>query len=158
MARVVLIALALLTACSTSVSLSEELVAPTSERITELSAKAGITLEPGDADCAARKLDDEVALQLESEPPGDEAVLAASESVVECVGHELIATAALTPQAGGVKASSLACAASRLDEGFVAALVANGMTGSELPDVEVELSVVTAFAVCLDITELSERQ
>ncbi len=138
--------------------MSDELVAPTAERVTQLAAVAGIALVAEDAICTASQLDDATAVALAADSPESKSVATMAAELVDCVGSEIIAHSALLPQAGGIRESSLSCAAAALDDEFVISLVAMGMSDEVLSRGASELAVVTAFSLCLEVDELLERQ
>lgn len=149
--------LQLVLACG-SPELSDELVAPTAERLTERGEAVGLMLAPADAECAGRRLDEITATALSAVAELDDAVArTVSVAVIECAGTDTIARSALTPFTGGASESSVECAAERLDRRLLEDLVAGQLASDPVPKAEVELAVVTAVSLCLELDELRGR-
>lgn len=151
-------AVALLSGCSTGGTLSQERLETTSERVSQLAESAGITLTSDDARCTARKLTDDVSIEIEDESASSEAFDAVGAALIGCLDPGVVARSALLPHAGGIREGSLDCAARTLDQAFVVELVTNAMAGNNVSGATGELAVVSAFAVCLGTDELLERQ
>ncbi len=151
------LSLPLLFACGAP-ELPDELVAPSAERLTERSEAVGLMLAPADAECASRRLDETTATALVAPDELDDAVARTlSVAVIECAGTDTIARSALTPFTGGASESSVDCAADRLDQRLLEDLVAGQLASDPVPKAEVELAVVTAVSLCLELDELRGR-
>ncbi len=149
--------LQLLLACGAP-ELPDDLVAPTAERLIERSEAVGLVLAPADAECATRRLNEVAATALTADAELDDAVArTVSAAVIECAGTGTIARSALTPFTGGASESSVDCAADRLDEPLLEDLVTGQLASDPVPKAEVELAVVTAVSLCLDLDELRGR-
>lgn len=154
---VLVLGLVLLVACGTE-ELADALVAPTAAQLSERSEAVGLTLAPADAECASRRLDEATATALTSaEELEDLVARTVSVAIIDCAGTDTIALSALTPFTGGASESSVACAADRLDRRLLEDLVAGQLASDPVPMAEVELAVVTAVSLCLDLDELRGR-
>ena len=146
-----------LASCGTA-ELAEALVGPTAERLSERSEEVGLKLAPADAECASRRLDEPTATRLSADDELDAVVArTVSVAIVGCAGADAIARSALNPFTAGASESSVACAADRVDQRLLEDLLAGQLVRNPLPDAEVELAVVTAVSLCMDLDELRGR-
>ncbi len=139
----------------------QELQAPLADRVTQLAADASVPLDAEQAECVAASVPLDVAERLAAQSARDtvsnDDAVTVSEGVIECVGDVVIGRAALISQAGGLRETSLDCAAAELDRMFLVQLVAAEMTGTDTGSAEVELQVATAFGLCMETDELLNR-
>lgn len=147
----------LLTGCSGGSTLSERERSTVTSAIEQLSSVTGLVFSAEDEECVVDGLDAEVALALAGDSVGEADGGAFAERVVECVGATEVATALLLPQAGGIRTSSLECAAEELDRAFVVSMVAAFVGVEPLEPSTIELRSQFALSVCLGPDELGER-
>ena len=163
MALVVLAAMLGPVACSDDADrLSEELVEPISVLVSEQATSAGVELTPVDAECTARRLQDDQAVALTDAMAADQPVDATlatqlATAILDCVDPDLLARTALVPFTGGVGEDSVACTVEELDDELIGAMIAANLQGVPMPSAQVELQVATALALCLEPTELLNR-
>ncbi len=154
---VLVLGLVLLVGCGNE-ELADSLVEPTAAGLSERSEVVGLTLAPPDAECASRRLDERTANALSAAEELDEQVArTVSIAIIDCAGTDTIARSALNPFTGDASESSVACAADRVDRRLLEDLVAGQLASDPVPKAEVELAVVTAVSLCLDLDELRGR-
>ena len=116
--------------------------------VVDRAASAMIELSDDDRDCV---VDDITPDDLEGLRSGE--VASVADSVVSCVGDELIGASVLRSQTGAISEESLDCAVGELDRRFVVDLVAGAMNGTQ-PLVQAEIEVARVLGICLTLDEL----
>ncbi len=144
----------LLAACSSGSELDAEQRASAAALVDGYAARAMIDLSEEDRTCTVDQLTVETLGALDDEGSG---ILPLADAVVDCVGESLIGASVLQSQIGSVATDSLDCAVGELDRTFVVDLVAGAMDGRP-PRAKAEIEVARALALCLELSELLERQ
>jgi hypothetical protein len=147
----------LLSGCSGGSTLSEQERSTVTSAIERVSSEIGVVFSAEDEECVVEGLDAEVAVALAGASIGEADGGAFGERVVECVGANELAGALLLPLAGGIRTSSLECAAEELDRAFVVSMVAAAVGAEPLEPSTIELRSQFALSVCLGPDELGER-
>lgn len=136
------------TGCSSADELSDEQRVEAQALVVERAATAMIELSELDRDCV---VDEMTPSDLEG--LRTDVVAPVADSIVSCVGDDVIGASVLRSQAGEISDESLDCAVGELDRRFVVDLVAGAMNGSQ-PLVQAEIEVARVLGVCLELSEL----
>lgn len=113
--------------------------------VMDAASMLGISLDTDQADCVVDRLGAEAARETVANDPGPELAT----PIVNCVGADQIGFIALQPLAPAASEDSIRCAAARLDNEFVTALVARAFDPDQMMPQGLELEVTSALAMCL---------